>query len=100
MNEQCGHGHGSWSGSEPYHHIFLSVEGPVRSGVIFSITQRLILSASNKIFVNLITATSVIVVVTGNGDKGRKREVRQHMSPFLTAKKEKDGNSFLNRGQN
>lgn len=69
-------------------------------GVIFSITQRLILSASNKIFVNLITATSVIVVVTGNGDKGRKREVRQHMSPFLTAKKEKDGNSFLNRGQN
>lgn len=27
MNEQCGHG--SQSGSEPYHHIFLSVEGLV-----------------------------------------------------------------------
>lgn len=58
-------------------------------GVIFSIPQRLILSASNKTFVNLITVTSVIVVVTSNGYKGRQREVRQHASPILTAKKEK-----------
>lgn len=100
MNEQHGHGHESRSGSEPYHHIFLSVEGPVGGKVIFSIPQRLILSATTKIFVNLITVTSVIVVVTSNGDKGRQREVRQRASPFLTAKKEKDGNSFLNRGQN
>jgi len=100
MNEQYGHGHGSQSGSEPYHHIFVSVEGSVGSGVIFLIPQRCILSASNKIFANFLTATSVIVVVTGNGDKGRQREERQCVSLFLTAKKEKAGNSFLNRGQN
>lgn len=92
MNEQCGHGHGSQSGSEPYRHIFLSAERPVGSGVIFSIPQKLILSATNELFINLITATSVIVVVTSNGDKSRQREVRQRARPFLTARKEKDGN--------
>lgn len=49
--------------------------------MIFSIPPRL--SANSKIFVNIVTATSVIVVGTGNGDKGRQREVWQYSSPFF-----------------
>lgn len=52
-------------------------------GVIFSIPQSL--SASNKIPVNLIMTTSVIVVVTSNGDRGRQSKVRQHKSPFFNS---------------
>lgn len=86
MTKQCGRAHGSQSCSEPHHHhISLSVEGPEVGAVIFSIPHRL--SASSKIPVNFIITSSVIVVVTGNGDKGWQREVRQHESPFLKGKK-------------
>lgn len=84
MHKQCGHAHGSQSYSEPRHHrISLPVEGLVGDEVIFSIPQSL--SASNKIPVNLIMITSVMVVVTGNGDRDRQREVRQHKSPFFNS---------------
>lgn len=84
MHKQCGHAHGSQSCSEPHHHhISLPVEGLVGDGVIFSIPQSL--SASNKIPVNLITTTSVIVVVTSHGDRGRQREIRQLKSPFFNS---------------
>lgn len=93
MNEQCSHGHGSRSDSEPYHRIFLSVEGTVGVEQSFQYHR-------NVFLVNLFTATSVTVAATGNGDKDRQREVRQRETPFLTAKKENNGNSYLNRGQN
>lgn len=66
-----------------HHHISLSVEGALGSGVIFSMPQRL--SASSKIPVNPIMTTSVTVLITSNGDNDRQREVRQHESPFFNS---------------
>lgn len=63
--------------------------------MIFSVLQRLIFSASSKIFVNLITAISVIVVVTSDGDEGRQMGVRQSASPILIDQKEKYGQNHF-----
>lgn len=63
--------------------------------MIFSVPQRLIFSASSKIFVNLITAISVIVVVMSNGDEDRQMGVRQSASPILIDQKEKDGKNHF-----